>query len=245
MQYWRITDHARGLDAKQPYEPERAWERVQAHAAHFAGLVASLLREYRDATGAPGIIVSAYDTELFGHWWHEGVAWLQATLRLLAADPTVALVTAGGWLADHPATERLALPESSWGEAGTHNTWQNPATEWMWRAIHGAERRMERLVARYPAAGGELQEVLGQAARELLLLQGSDWEFLTTTAQASDYAQQRFVEHLAWFNDMAQAAESRADDEPVDPMALQRGRAYALRDNPFPDLDYRVFAARE
>jgi len=33
--------------------------------------------------------------------------------------------------------------------------------------------------------------------------------------------------------------------EPVDMMGLARARVYAMRDNPFPDLDYRVFAARE
>ncbi|HMA37262.1 MAG TPA: DUF1957 domain-containing protein, partial [Chloroflexia bacterium] len=105
--------------------------------------------------------------------------------------------------------------------------------------------RMEGLVARHPHATGDLLDVLQQAGRELLLLQGSDWEFLTTTTQAPEYSSQRFMEHLAWFNDLAQAAEQVTPRDPLDPMSLARARAYALRDNPFPDLDYRVFAARE
>ncbi|HUS16620.1 MAG TPA: 1,4-alpha-glucan branching protein domain-containing protein, partial [Chloroflexia bacterium] len=245
MQYWRVTGHTVDLGEKAPYEPERAQERVEEHARHFAGLVETSLQDYERQHGRPGIIVSAYDTELFGHWWHEGVDWLKATLRHLAASPVVEMTTASGWLDAHPATERLALPESSWGEAGTHNTWHNAATTWMWQGIHGAERRMERLVALHPAAEGELLEVLTQAGRELLLLQGSDWEFLTTTTQAPEYSNQRFMEHLSWFNDLAQTAEMAQGGESLDSMGLARARVYAMRDNPFPDLDYRVFVARE
>jgi 1,4-alpha-glucan branching enzyme len=115
----------------------------------------------------------------------------------------------------------------------------------MWQQIHRAETRMERLVAQHPQATGELAEVLQQAGRELLLLQGSDWEFLTTTSQAPEYSNQRFIEHVAWFNDMAMTAEMASAEEPVDMMGLARCRAYAMRDNLFPDLDYRLFAARE
>jgi len=245
MQYWRITGHEVPLGQKAPYAPAQAQQRVREHAHHFTGLVQDLLRQYHDDTGGPGLIVAAYDTELFGHWWHEGVDWLKATLRNLAASPTVELTTAGDWLATHPTDEHLALPESSWGEAGTHNTWLNPATESMWQNIHRAEARMERLVAQHPHAAGDLAEMLQQAARELLLLQGSDWEFLTTTSQASEYSNQRFIEHVAWFNDMAMTAEMTSADEPVDMMGLARCRVYAMRDNLFPDLDYRLFAARE
>jgi 1,4-alpha-glucan branching enzyme len=245
MQYWRITGHEVPLGMKAPYDPAHAQQRVREHAHHFTGLVEDLLQQYHDDSGEPGIIVSAYDTELFGHWWHEGVDWLKATLRNLAASPAVELTTASGWLAAHPAAERLALPESSWGEMGTHNTWLNPATESMWQQIHRAETRMERLVAQHPQATGELAEVLQQAGRELLLLEGSVWEFLTTTSQAPEYSNQRFIEHVAWFNDMAMTAEMASAEEPVDMMGLARCRAYAMRDNLFPDLDYRLFAARE
>lgn len=245
MQYWRVSGTGIGQGEKAPYAPARAQERVAVHAAHFTGLVEDLIEAYQAEHGEPGVIVSAYDTELFGHWWHEGVDWLKATLRTLAGSPTVQLTTAGDWLEAHPPTSRLALPESSWGEAGTHNTWQNPATAWMWQGIHGAERRMEHLVVLHPTATGAVREVLEQAARELLLLQASDWEFLTTTTQAAEYAGQRFMEHLAWFNDMAQAAEMATTGEPVDEMALARCRVYRMRDNPFPALDYHLFAARE
>ena len=76
----------------------------------------------------------------------------------------------------------------------------------MWPVIHEAEATMERLVALYPAAGGAQQAVLNQAARELLLLESSDWPFLVTTGQAKEYAVQRFTEHVDRFNALAEMA---------------------------------------
>ena len=34
----------------------------------------------REELGAPGLCVCAMDTEFLGHWWHEGVIWLDAVL---------------------------------------------------------------------------------------------------------------------------------------------------------------------
>ena len=40
---------------------------------------------WRDRHGRPGLVVACFDTELFGHWWHEGPDWLAAVLRALPA----------------------------------------------------------------------------------------------------------------------------------------------------------------
>jgi 1,4-alpha-glucan branching enzyme len=111
----------------------------------------------------------------------------------------------------------------------------------MWPLIHEAERRMEGLVARFPDAQGEQLEVLKQAARELLLLESSDWPFLIDTRQAAEYATHRFQGHLARFNRLALLAEKEALDE-EDRAFLQECQRL---DNPFLNIDYRLFAARE
>jgi 1,4-alpha-glucan branching enzyme len=101
---------------------------------------------------------------------------------------------------------------------------------------------MEKLVAAFPDAQGQTRDLLNQAARELLLLQSSDWPFLVTTGQAKEYASQRFTEHVDRFESLASIAErggELSDDE--------AGMLAALieRDNPFPDIDYRMFTARQ
>jgi 1,4-alpha-glucan branching enzyme len=241
FQYWRVTDNKADLAYKQPYDPYRAGQRTQDHAAHYVGLVEDQLRSYYMGHGGrQGFVVAAFDTELFGHWWFEGVQWLKQVLTRLASGETVQLSTASEWLEKHPPEMALALPESSWGHAGTHVTWINPDTDWMWDAVRKAERRMEELVERYPAADGGSKDALNQAARELLLLEASDWEFLYTTGQARQYAADRFAEHTARFNDLAGALEA-GNEESAATMAQQ----YGERDNPFPDIDYRLFAKRQ
>ncbi len=242
MQYWSVTGPRVDLGDKAPYDPELAAEKVEGHARHFAGLVHDLLKEYRDETGAPGVISSAYDTELFGHWWFEGVAWLKGVLRELAAMPGVDLTTASGIVTDYPPDRVVNLPESSWGAGGDHSTWMNDETAFVWPKIHAAERTMEALTAANPDATGVRREVLEQAARELLLLQSSDWPFLITTGQAKEYAIERFNDHLARFESLVALAgvDGELTDEQLELLANLEER-----DNPFADIDYRNFAERQ
>ncbi|NOZ28179.1 MAG: DUF1957 domain-containing protein [Chloroflexi bacterium] len=241
IQYWRITGARVDLGQKELYDPYPAFQQVNLHADHFVNLVRDRLAEYHDRTGEYGVIVSAYDAELFGHWWFEGVAWLKEVLRRLARDPQVELTTARAYLEAHPPEEVLEIPESSWGNGGGHWTWLNPDTEWMWPLIHAAERMMEEMVARYPDAEGEIAEVLNQAGRELLLLESSDWPFLITTGQAREYAINRFQGHLARFNHLiSMARRGSLTDE--DRLFLRQTEEL---DNPFSTLDYRVFRERE
>jgi 1,4-alpha-glucan branching enzyme len=241
MQYWRVSGAGVDLGRKQPYDPQRAVDQVQSHADHYVHLVEEQLREFHKQTGDFGCITASYDTELFGHWWFEGVDWLKAVLRGLAGRPAVELSTASRVVEEHPPREVLSLPESSWGAGGGHYTWLNDDTEWMWPLIHGAERRMEDLVMRFPDSDGTRRDVLNQTARELLLLQSSDWPFLVTTLQAKDYAVERFQEHLERFDQLASLAEAgtySAEDESYLASLHER-------DNPFSTIDYGDWGPRQ
>ena len=241
LKYWRVTGTQVDLGHKELYDPERARGQVRTHVEHFCGLVKERLGNFQRNSGQYGIIVSAYDTELFGHWWFEGILWLKEVLRSLSRDPDVDLTTPSSYLERYPPTEAMAIPESSWGLGGAHWTWLNPETEWMWPLIHNAERTMEEMVRLYPDASGPMLEVLNQAARELLLLQASDWPFLISTGQARDYATARFQQHLARFNHLISIAR-RGELTPQDREFLAE---ISHLDNPFPDIDYRLFAWRE
>ncbi len=235
LHYWRVTGAKIDLAYKDYYQPDWAAYKVDQHAENFAHLVADLLRDYSRQTGRSGIIASAYDTELFGHWWYEGAAWLGKTLRLLATNPEIELTTASRYIADYPPVDTLSLPEGSWGAGGTHFTWDNADTRWMWPPLHEAERRMERLVAASPEAAGDMLAALNQAARELLLLQSSDWPFLVTTGQAREYAIGRFNQHLERFDRLASGLEQRVPQRSLTD-------EYWELDTVFPDIDYRWFA---
>lgn len=241
LRYWRVTGSKVDLGQKEPYDPWRAEKLVQAHAHHFASLVEDLIDGFYQETGKYGIVLASFDTELFGHWWFEGVDWLAAVLHRLAESPIVELTTPSQYLEDHPPEEDIALPEGSWGQGGGHFTWLNVDTDWMWPVVHEAEARMEGLVSRHPDSGGALAEILNQAARELLLLESSDWPFLVTTGQAKEYAIERFKGHVQRFHGLADAAAGGK----ISPDQLSHARELYELDKVFPQIDYRVFASRE
>jgi len=235
LRYWRITDRRLPLDAKIPYDPATAEDRVRAHAAHFAGLVRETLREHADKTGRPGIVVAPFDTELFGHWWFEGPRWLEAVLRELEAD--VSVVTAPEHLEGHRPRSSVRLPEGSWGQGGHHWVWLNDDTTWVWERVYRAEDDfLEAIRTSEGERSPVVRRILAQLARELLLLEASDWPFLITTRAARDYAEDRAGFHGDAF-DRLRGLLGRATRGPLTTEDEVWLSELESRDSPFPDAD--------
>jgi 1,4-alpha-glucan branching enzyme len=235
LRYWRITDRRLPLDAKIPYDPAVAEQRVQDHAGHFAGLLRETLRGHFDRTGRTGVVVAPFDTELFGHWWFEGPHWLEAVLRHLETD--VQAVTASEFLESHPPRSIVHLPEGSWGQGGHHWVWLNDDTNWVWERVYRAEDEFLEVTSAHKRQRSPLvRRILVQLARELLLLEASDWPFLITTRSAKDYAEARVKEHIGAFDRLRTMLE-RAKDGSLAPGDERWLVEIEERDSPFPDLD--------
>ncbi len=230
LRYWRVSGPTVDLGAKSEYVVAAAAERARVHAEHFAASVRAELAAHRATTGRDGLLVTAFDCELFGHWWFEGVEWLGLALRALGDIST----TAAGRLAAEPPRERIALLEGSWGKNNDHSTWIAPQTEWMWDGIRSGAARV-RALADDPPKDELRRRAADHALRELLLLESSDWPFLVTTGQASDYATERFRSHaLRLHRSLELAARGTAAD-------LVELRSLERSDNPFPDAKIERF----
>jgi 1,4-alpha-glucan branching enzyme len=234
LRFWRITDSAGDLGTKQPYDPGAAMERTTWQANHFVELVRETVEAGGD--GGPAAICSPYDSELFGHWWFEGPAWLERVARGFARAG-VTPMTLGEALEAVPPRGSVSLPEGSWGEGGDHRVWLNPDTEWTWDHVYSAESEWTDLLARLDGAGDDFRRVLTMATRELLLLQASDWQFLVTTWAARDYAERRVAEHYAEFKHLAEMARALAGGEPLSAEGAGMLRRLERQDFCFPDLD--------
>ena len=82
----------------------------------------------------------------------------------------------------------------------------------------------------------EVRQVLHQLARELLLLESSDWPFLITTVSARDYAESRVKLHLGTFDRLvAVARKAIAGALPPEDVAFLR--EVEARDSLFPEID--------
>ena len=239
LKLWRVTGSGADLGAKEPYDPAVARERALGHAEHFAGLLGGIASEERQRRD--GVVVAPFDTELFGHWWFEGPEWLADVFHALARrERGVRPVTAGRHLAEHPPRQPIALPPGSWGANGDFSMWLGEATVWTWERLWALEETFWDLVPaalERPAA----RPVVAQAAREMLLAQASDWQFIISTGAASDYAERRFRQHCGdaegLLASLAPGAESRLAEAQASAEELRR------RDDVFPDILSAVAAA--
>jgi 1,4-alpha-glucan branching enzyme len=213
LHYWKLTSKTTDLGDKQIYNPEAAMNRMRENSDHYVGFLQQCLTEHLKATGQPGLVMVSFDTELFGHWWFEGIAWIKEVIRKLRTYTAVTMRTASEYLEACPPQKAIELPESSWGSGGHWQVWLNNETEWMWKLIHETEATMQELVNDKNIKGDLAERTLKQAARELFLLQSSDWPFLVTTGQAKDYAIERFNGHTDRFKELATMLKSGQIDE--------------------------------
>ena len=235
LRYWRVTDSSSGLDQKQTYDWDAAFDRTNSHASHFVSLVRAELEDHRRATGRGGLLVAAFDLELFGHWWFEGVAWLGSALSRFAEEQ-LATTSLVDYLRADPPHEATHIRRGSWGKNNDDSTWMNERTAWTWIDLERAAGRMEE-VAEYAGRGALQRRAVAQATRELLIAQASDWQFLITTGQADEYARERFRTHLLRFErcaEIARTGEGEAELAKLEDL-----------DNPFPNVDWSPYAHAE
>ncbi len=231
LKLWRVTGGNVDLGDKGPYDPERARGRTGEHARHFSGLLDQLASEQS------ALVVAPFDTELFGHWWFEGVDFLAETYRELRHRPTIHPVTAGQHIAATPSATAIQLAEGSWGVHGDHSMWLNPETRWTWDRLWALEDAFWN-VAPGALASPAARPILAQAARELLLAQASDWQFMISTGAVPDYAERRFRLHC---DDTARLVEAIRTGS-LDGAARLADELWQ-RDGVFPDVLEGVAAA--
>ena len=193
LKLWRVTGPGVDLGQKQPYNPEAASGRARDHANHFAHLLSGIATE--QSQNREGVIVAPFDTELFGHWWFEGPTFLAHVYRALAGQrDAIQPATGSQHLAAHPPRAAIRLPWGSWGANGDSSMWLSEQTAWTWERLWPLEQAFWD-VAPAALASPAARPVLAQAARELLLAQSSDWQFIISTGAAADYAEKRIREH--------------------------------------------------
>ncbi|MDH3891335.1 MAG: DUF1957 domain-containing protein [candidate division Zixibacteria bacterium] len=247
--YWSVTSAEADLADKKPYYREKALQRIPENADHFAGKVTEILTDYTDSGGEDGILVAPYDAELFGHWWFEGPQFLKRVLRHIDHSADVESTFLHEHLARRKPTSVVSIPEGSWGQGNHHYIWLNKHTEWTWKHIYEAEDTMCELARRWASGterqDAELEAVLKQAARELMLLSSSDWQFLISTWSARDYGELRISEHFNDFTRLAAMAEKKLAGSPLDTGDTEFFKECSARDCLFDDIDLEWFATVE
>jgi 1,4-alpha-glucan branching enzyme len=218
----RVTGRQVAPADKKPYDPELAAVAVRRHVEDFVTTVVERLRAARSTDGKPGLVVAAYDTELYGHWWHEGPAWLEGVLRALPAAGVRVTTLRGAIDAGHVGSA-VELPASSWGSGKDWRVWDG---EQVADLVDTGAAVQRELLSTVDGTLGTFRDALADdMAREALLALSSDWAFMVTKDSAADYARRRAAGHTARFTELA--------------TALRAGRAAGERADVFGHVDAR------
>lgn len=232
FKYWSITGKTAD---KKVYNIEKANDKTYEHAKNFiyhvkrhSGSVENLLKD-------EPVFTLSFDTELFGHWWFEGVQWLENVIKLSANDSDVFLTSPSDIILKNHEVQVITPAESSWGQNGSSQVWLDSTTN-AWLAPHLLKslERMSEIAGRFPNQKSLKQRFLTQAAREVLLMMASDWLFIMHNSQGDSYSEKRITNHIKNFNlvydDMCKNA--------VNTEWLVKAEK---RNNIFADLDYNIF----
>jgi 1,4-alpha-glucan branching enzyme len=120
--------------------------------------------------------------------------------------------------------------------------WLNPEHGWIWPYINACSRDLETVLEEINRSGRQVDErggrILRQMARELLLMEGSDWPFLLFTTQAKEYANQRFHHHHQRFQRLIWAAKNLEDINRLSDQDLSQMEGV---DTPWPEISPDTF----
>lgn len=237
----RVTSGQTPPGQKAPYDPDRAALAVARDAADFVDVVRRRLLTVRESReGRPGLVVAAYDTELFGHWWHEGPQWLESVLTLLG-EAGVRVTTLRGAIAAGHVAGPVRPEAGSWGSGKDWRVWDGEQVSDVVDDNARLALRLRKSIGEVPPDGTSplaRDPARDQLARTALLALASDWAFMLTKGSATTYARDRHQHHHRDFDVLADAVESGDAHR-----AARVARAQRVTDGPFPHLDSRLFAA--
>lgn len=212
--YWRITSIDSDIIDKLEYEPDKIEEQIKGDARHFNELIKTTF----SGNVHNGIVVAAFDAELFGHQWFEGIKWMEYVIKLMNNDNEIGLTTCSEYLNQTPSDIMISLQEGSSLEQGSILTGPCACQDalWTWKHINKAEETMEEILSQYrESQDNKIQEILKQLAIELLLLQSSDWQSLISRWKDKDYANERILKHFEAFNRIVKLCKDYASGEDI------------------------------
>ncbi len=238
----RVTGRTVASHEKAPYDPELASRTVDRHVADFVETVRRRLRSESERIGRDALVVAAFDTELFGHWWFEGPIFLERLLRALPEAGievgTLAEARDRGYVGDS-----VDLENSSWGSGKDWRVWAGDQVSDLVRLNDEVVRTTLDSIDKSREKNAGAREFRNrthdQMLREALLTVSSDWAFMVSKDTAAEYARDRAHKHAHALREIAEAVDAGRDDT-----ALRLAHAWNRADNLFPALDARRLPRR-
>ncbi|MCI9087171.1 MAG: DUF1957 domain-containing protein [Clostridia bacterium] len=248
IKYYRITGKS---CPKDYYNVQWAQDTINKQTGHFFDSRVTQINTLASLTTNPPIILCPYDAELFGHWWYEGPDWLYTLFKKIYYDKSnFSLITPSEYIDKYPMMQISTPCRSSWGANGYSEVWLNQTNDYAHKHLHETGDRMVQLAQKFSNLENENPETLkskkekaikiralNQCARELLLLQSSDWLFIITNGTMVDYAKKRIKDHVGRFTRLYQALMNNTFDKEF----VTFLEDIEKKDCIFPEIDYTIY----
>ncbi|WP_027340154.1 glycoside hydrolase family 57 protein [Halonatronum saccharophilum] len=235
IKYYKITEKD---EHKEVYDPQKAKNRANIHAQNFMFNRHKQIGYLSSKMDRSPIIVSPYDTELFGHWWYEGPIWLDLLLRKIGKDDKLKTISPSDYLDIYPINQVATPSLSSWGAQGYNQVWLDSSNSWIYPKLHKITEQMIDLANTWQVKNSIELRVLNQLAREVLLAQSSDWAFIIKTDTMKEYAVRRTKEHLNNFNCLFSSLKLEEID-------IDFLKGLEKKNNIFKNIDYKVYQSNQ
>ncbi len=178
-----VTSRKTPLSDKLPYDPLFARDKLKEDAIHFSNMLKKM-----SAHESVSVITSAYDAELFGHWWHEGVLFIEEVYRNLPPEFTVKSNSLEDVI-EYSDVEELKCQNSplsycSWGAKKGISLWVNEKTASMWEELLETAEKIEETIGEFDLEKSPVEN--------FLLAAQSDWFFMKGSGRTADIGERVF-----------------------------------------------------
>jgi 1,4-alpha-glucan branching enzyme len=221
------------------YDSDAAAAQIKLDARHFVDVHSERLVSAARmmASGIP-VSVSCMNLDLLGQGWHEGIAWLEEVLRLIAVHEECDTAHCSELLENQFSLQKCSpFPSADCGTGYGENLLDS-SNGWMLRYARKASERMIDLSGRFSGDTGLKARALNLAAKEVLLAQSSDWPRMVHDNLMPNYAAQRFTESI---NAFTVVYDSLGSNSISTEWLTNLEREHSI----FPWLNYRVFSAKK
>ncbi|KAF2955789.1 1,4-alpha-glucan branching protein domain-containing protein [Marinitoga sp. 38H-ov] len=229
IKYYKITGKEKGLYDKLLYDIDEAYIAVKEDAKDFVqkrlNQVNKLKNKFESITP---ILTYAFDTEFFGHWWYEGIIFLEKVIEYLYNTDEISLTTPKEVIKDLEEVQVLQPSKSSWGINGYFEEWINGNNDWIYPAIHEMIEIFEM------KKNNENKEILNMMLKEIMLTQSSDWAFIISSGTTVEYAVNRIKTHVKRFFELNAMLDSGKSDK-------NKLKYYMWMDKIFENIDFSSF----
>ncbi len=222
LKFYRRTGD--DVEEKEIYDPNLANQAVEENAIHFVNSLGAQLASLESGGIERPVVVGAFDAALFGHWWFEGIEFLNRVFRKAAERHDFSLTNPGEYLDEAPELPRAMPTSSSWGEGGFFEPWMNEQNSWIYADLYDRGLRLQRMVQMQMENREDMPEAkarhrercLRQLTRDLLMAQGSDWSSLMNAESSRTFAEEKLRDYLDAFDRAWEICTSFGDPAPLE-----------------------------